>query len=456
MSPLDLLLPEAADEAGPFSVRLAERRTRLSAVACSDPSILREAQGRPELSQGSTSSESLRALWRGDRRAHPRHIARDLEWLRAVRLTGGTGFGVTLIDVSEGGALLEVDAPLRPGIQLTLELSGTSLEVAVPLEVLRCYVASLSGPMALYRGACAFTHVIELPGLRASGESESAGFVGTNVAFIYLLERCAAAVAPAAVSSVEPRVTLERTEVLQVLESLHARGSTGSPDPLNRHAAELLGAILPALHRGAPRQVVVETLEERLRELPERWQSRLQPTQRRIASLIEHCVPQSTDGAKANLRVASAKPSVRHDGAWPGVTGQAESGFPKIVVRYADGDIIKGYTQDFHPARTLFSLWPTINAAPADRIVIPMARLKAVFFVRDFDGNPDYRERKTFTVKGQGRRVEVTFTDGETVVGTTLNYRPDGQGFFVSPADPGGNNTRVFVVSSAIRRVRFL
>ena len=76
-----------------------------------------------------------------------------------------------------------------------------------------------------------------------------------------------------------------------------------------------------------------------------------------------------------------------------------------------------------------------------------MARLKAVFFVRDFNGNPAYRERKVFDGAGQGRRVEVTFADGEVIVGTTLNYRPDGQGFFLSPADPAANNTRIFVVA---------
>ena len=86
-----------------------------------------------------------------------------------------------------------------------------------------------------------------------------------------------------------------------------------------------------------------------------------------------------------------------------------------------------------------------------------MARLKAVFFVKDFNGNPSYQEQKTFAGRGQGgRRVEITFADGEVILGTTLNYRPDGQGFFVSPADPSANNTRIFVVSTALRRVRFL
>jgi hypothetical protein len=44
----------------------------------------------------------------------------------------------------------------------------------------------------------------------------------------------------------------------------------------------------------------------------------------------------------------------------------------------------------------------------------------------------------------------------EIVLGTTLSYRPEAQGFFVSPVDPAANNTRVFVVSAALRHVRFL
>jgi hypothetical protein len=136
--------------------------------------------------------------------------------------------------------------------------------------------------------------------------------------------------------------------------------------------------------------------------------------------------------------------------------GQATSAFQKIVARQADGTILKGYTQDFHPSRAQFSLWPSINATPKERVVVPVARLKAVFFVRDFNGNPKYQERKAFGARGQGRRVEVTFSDGEIVLGTTLNYRPDGLGFFVSPADPAANNTRIFVVTAALRRVRFL
>jgi hypothetical protein len=79
-----------------------------------------------------------------------------------------------------------------------------------------------------------------------------------------------------------------------------------------------------------------------------------------------------------------------------------------------------------------------------------------VFFVRDFAGNAGYRKNKSFTSGGHGRRLEVTFLDNEVVLGTTLNYRPDGQGFFLIPADASANNSRIFVVASAVRRVRFL
>jgi hypothetical protein len=52
--------------------------------------------------------------------------------------------------------------------------------------------------------------------------------------------------------------------------------------------------------------------------------------------------------------------------------------------------------------------------------------------------------------------VEVTFKDGEVLVGSTLGYDPNRQGFFVFPADPKGNNIRAYVVSSAVVKVRHL
>jgi len=130
-------------------------------------------------------------------------------------------------------------------------------------------------------------------------------------------------------------------------------------------------------------------------------------------------------------------------------------GWQKIVVRYTEGQLLKGYTHDFNPARPQFSLWPSPASKPEDRVIVPLARLKGVFFVKDFAGNPDYIERTAAEHPQHGRRIEVTLLDNEVIAGRTLNYRPDGYGFFVMPADPLANNIRVFIVAAAVRQVRF-
>ena len=129
----------------------------------------------------------------------------------------------------------------------------------------------------------------------------------------------------------------------------------------------------------------------------------------------------------------------------------------KVVVRYSCGRIIKGFTQDFLPAKKLFHLTPVDN--PSDEpIEVSIDDLKAVFMVGDFIGHPLYRERKKYVEgeKPSGQKVEVTFVDGEVLVGSTLGYDPKRQGFFIFPADPKSNNIRVYVVSSFVEKVRYL
>lgn len=131
----------------------------------------------------------------------------------------------------------------------------------------------------------------------------------------------------------------------------------------------------------------------------------------------------------------------------------------KIVVRFLDGRVIKGHSQDFNPTRTMFHLQEDA-AKPADRKNMPieLKELKAVFFVKTYAGNKDFHERKEFTMvdRAQGRKVEVTFTDGETMQGSTVGYDPQRPGFFLLPIDPGSNNMRIFVVSAAVKSFRFL
>ena len=130
----------------------------------------------------------------------------------------------------------------------------------------------------------------------------------------------------------------------------------------------------------------------------------------------------------------------------------------KVVIRYANGTIARGFMQNFSPNRDFFYLTPA-DKPSGQPLQVSLRRLKAVFVVRDFHGNPQFEERN-FYMEGEnpsGAKLEVTFPDGEVMVEyTVLNYDPKRQGNFIVPADPNSNNIRVFVVSSAVKSVRQL
>ena len=133
---------------------------------------------------------------------------------------------------------------------------------------------------------------------------------------------------------------------------------------------------------------------------------------------------------------------------------RASASWQKVVARFRDGRLVRGYTADFHPSKPQLHL----SAEPhsSDTLFLQLSQLKALFFVRDFNGDQTRVDRHEFSAAPQGRKVVVTFHDGETLLGSTLGYRGEGAGFFVQPADPRSNNLRVFVAPGATQQVRFL
>ena len=128
----------------------------------------------------------------------------------------------------------------------------------------------------------------------------------------------------------------------------------------------------------------------------------------------------------------------------------------KVVLHYTNGTVFKGFTENFSPTRNNFRFFP-VNSDNGP-IKVSVNDLKAVFFVRDFTGNPDYKERKEY-VEGNppsGRKVEVKFMDGEMMVGSTLSYDSKRTGFFIFPADPDSNNIKAFIVNSSLTKVEYL
>ena len=129
----------------------------------------------------------------------------------------------------------------------------------------------------------------------------------------------------------------------------------------------------------------------------------------------------------------------------------------KVVVRYLDGRVLKGHTNDFLPTKDSFHL-TRLDEPAAKPVEVHLRELKAIFFVRDFTGNPQHIDRKEFDPSQplMGRKIQVLFKDGELLVGTTQGYQPGRTGFFVTPADPESNHYRCFVISGATREVSFI
>ena len=124
-----------------------------------------------------------------------------------------------------------------------------------------------------------------------------------------------------------------------------------------------------------------------------------------------------------------------------------------VVARFVDGRVLKGTTQDFSPHKSNFHLAPSDDPG-ARAMTVPLEELKAVFFVRTYEGNRKHVENRDIAgAKGQGRKILVTFADGEVLGGFTTGYSRDKQGFFVIPVDPKTNNTRIYVVTAAVKTI---
>lgn len=129
----------------------------------------------------------------------------------------------------------------------------------------------------------------------------------------------------------------------------------------------------------------------------------------------------------------------------------------RIVIRYQDGRKLKGFTGDFIAGKEFFHITETgvLSEKPVE---VRVSELKAVFFVKDLEGNATYEEQKAFDPSKPiaGRKIYVRFNDGEQIVGFTQGYKPGRAGFFLVPADPLSNNDRIYIVCSATQKIKFL
>jgi hypothetical protein len=126
----------------------------------------------------------------------------------------------------------------------------------------------------------------------------------------------------------------------------------------------------------------------------------------------------------------------------------------KVVVACLDGRRLKGFVFNFSPARDTFRLFPDEISSHTAGADIKLTDVKAIFFVKEFGGHPEHHDHYELKPGTHGRKLEVTFNDGEKILGTTEAYNPKALGFFIFPADPEANNSRVFVVNKCVVEVK--
>jgi hypothetical protein len=132
--------------------------------------------------------------------------------------------------------------------------------------------------------------------------------------------------------------------------------------------------------------------------------------------------------------------------------------------------VVKGFLQADHVETLDAALLRSTDGTPQSMRVrrlgaeafedILMEKLKAIFYVKDFDGDASHKDlnfyKRAPLVHGIWSRVE--FLDGEVMEGlvhNTIGFLRD-PGFFIRPTDPACNNRLVYVLKSWLRDFRIL
>lgn len=127
----------------------------------------------------------------------------------------------------------------------------------------------------------------------------------------------------------------------------------------------------------------------------------------------------------------------------------------RAVVAFLDGRRVKGCLLNFSAIKESFRLFSNDNVHQQPGNDIFMKDLKAIFFVKDFAGDSARKDSAESGSAKRGRKVVVTFKDGEQVSGSTEAYNPQKLGFFLFPLADDTNNLRIFVVNRNVAQVQF-
>ena len=97
-----------------------------------------------------------------ERRAWPRTTT--VPWSELAKGKLRTGWPAVIVDVSAGGALIETESRLLPGMRVELQVGEPVALYKVKARILRCHVSLLDRERVRYRGALMFEERLMLDG----------------------------------------------------------------------------------------------------------------------------------------------------------------------------------------------------------------------------------------------------------------------------------------------------
>ena len=129
--------------------------------------------------------------------------------------------------------------------------------------------------------------------------------------------------------------------------------------------------------------------------------------------------------------------------------------FNRVIARYSSGRVVKGFTYDFSVGKEVIHVRELGSPQHDPPVTVRLRDLKLLAFVKDFEGDPQERSKGQLKphLPASGRKIRVTFSDGEVLKGTTNAYDPHRQGFFMEPGAITANETRIYVVNASTQEV---
>jgi hypothetical protein len=148
---------------------------------------------------------------------------------------------------------------------------------------------------------------------------------------------------------------------------------------------------------------------------------------------------------------------------------QSAEALLKIVAHANDGRLIKGFLDQNIESLPSPDGVPRPAALPEQLILrstdgtnhsVKLKELKAIFFVKSFEGSKQYTETKFFSAHPvlEGIWARLHFNDTETIEGVIYNslHFLTSDGFFLKPPDPHSNNQMMYVLKNSLRDFRIM